>query len=58
QFLSRRGVLYMVLVEENKPQQIAALLRKRGLCSEVCLRKRARNEGLMIMKVKWADSCS
>ena len=38
-------------VEENKPHEVAAFLRARGLHTEVTVRRRAVNEGLMVMKI-------
>ena len=49
--LAPGGCCYLVLVEENKPQEVAAYVRARGLQAEVVLRRRAVNEGLMVMKI-------
>jgi release factor glutamine methyltransferase len=49
--LSPGGVCYLVLVEENKPHEVAGFLRARGLYTEVTVRRRAVNEGLMVMKI-------
>lgn len=50
------GVCYLVLVEENKPEEIKGILRGMNLAGDICLRKRARNEALQIMKIVWAAS--
>lgn len=49
--LSPRGCLYMILVKENKPSEIAKFCEENGLASEIVIMRRAKNEGLMVMKV-------
>lgn len=49
--LSRRGVLYLLLVEENKPEEIAALMASRGFSTKIVLRKQAKNESQLVMKL-------
>jgi len=49
------GRCYLVLVEENKPAEIAQQLRRVGLLGEIVLRRRARNEGLLIMRITWLE---
>jgi len=48
--LAPSGRCYMVLVEENRPQEVMALLRSRGLSSTVVLKRQARNETLYIVR--------
>ena len=48
--LSSKGVLYMVLVEENKPLQIIDWLETMGFAATICLQRRASNELLMILR--------
>lgn len=47
------GCCYLVLVQENKPDEISAVLRDFGLKSRIALQRRARNEALQIMKIEW-----
>eukprot|EP01039_Chlorochromonas_danica_P011742 gene11742-13192_t len=56
--LSPQGVLYMVLVQENKPKQVQALLAQLDLDMKIVCKTKAVNEQLMIVKVtrKAADS--
>lgn len=49
--LSPRGCLYMILVKENKPNEIAEICAENGLTTEIVVMRRAKNEGLMVMKV-------
>ena len=46
------GRCYLVLVDENDPAEIAATAKSMGLHARVVLRRRARNEGLLIMKLE------
>ena len=48
--LSHRGVLYLVLVKENKPSEVRRLLSLKGLDTEILLRRRASNEELLVLK--------
>ncbi|GAB9469726.1 hypothetical protein Gpo141_00006995 [Globisporangium polare] len=48
--LSPRGVFYMVVVVENKPKQIAAILAKDGFSMTVVRSTKAKNERLSILK--------
>jgi release factor glutamine methyltransferase len=48
--LSARGILYMVLVEENDPSDIMNIMKGYGLHSECVKSKRAKNERLQIWK--------
>ena len=50
---SMGGVCYLVLVEENKPAEITSILREMNLYTKIVLKRRARNEGLQIMKISW-----
>ncbi len=49
------GICYLVLVEENKPDEIIDILHSMGLKGEICLRGKARNEYLQIMLIRWID---
>ena len=52
QLLSAEGRCYMVLVQDNKPAQIARLLAAEyNLHGEIVLRKQAFNESLQIMRI-------
>ncbi|GAM26300.1 hypothetical protein SAMD00019534_094750, partial [Acytostelium subglobosum LB1] len=48
--LSPKGCLYMVLVEENKPQEVATILKKDGFKHGVVGQRLAYNERLYIIK--------
>ncbi|KAL3658633.1 hypothetical protein V7S43_016269 [Phytophthora oleae] len=48
--LSPRGVFYMVVVVENKPKEIAAILAKDGFEMTVVRSTKAKNERLSILK--------
>ncbi|TMW61500.1 hypothetical protein Poli38472_012691 [Pythium oligandrum] len=48
--LSPRGVFYMVVVIENKPKQIGAILGRHGFQMSVVRSTRAKNEQLSILK--------
>jgi len=41
----------MILVKENKPNEIAKFCEDSGLTTEIVIMRRAKNEGLMVMKV-------
>ena len=47
------GRCYLVLVEENDPAEITATMAGHGLRADIVLRRRARNEGLQIMRIQW-----
>ena len=50
--LSPRGVFYLLLVEDNRPEEIAALMRERyGFHAETVARRKARNEYLSVLKL-------
>ena len=49
------GRCYLVLVEENDPAEITRIVQPMGLETCIVLRKRARNEGLMIMRIQWKE---
>jgi methylase of polypeptide subunit release factors len=50
--LSPRGVFYLLLVEDNRPEEIAALMRERyGFRAETVARRKARNEYLSVLKL-------
>jgi release factor glutamine methyltransferase len=53
--LSRpHGVAYMILVAENDPREIAGLLQRGyGLTTGLVARRRAANEMLYVMRVRW-----
>lgn len=55
QLLARpHGVCYMVLVQENRPKALAKLLAERhGLAMHTVLSKRAKNELLHIVSIRW-----
>ena len=44
--------VYMVLVDENKPDELSFLLSEQGFKTQIILKKRARNEGLQIMLIE------
>lgn len=42
-----------MLVRENKPSEISRILSAQGMETEILLKRQARNEGLMVMRIKW-----
>ena len=52
--LSPRGVFYLVAVDENDPEDIAAKLTNFGLVTHTVVERRDRNEMLMILKIHFA----
>ena len=44
------GACYMVLVDENRPNEIISLMQGLGLKAEIVLKRQARNEALSIAK--------
>ncbi|DAZ94391.1 TPA: hypothetical protein N0F65_003255 [Lagenidium giganteum] len=56
--MSPTGVFYMVVVIENKPKEIAAIMAKHGFTTTVVRSTQARNERLSILKFVRSDSTS
>ena len=50
-----RGRFYMVLVEENRPADVAKILATQGLSASCVVKKRARNEHLAIYRYEFAQ---
>ena len=48
--LSPRGVLYLVLIKENEPEDVRRVLQGMGLSCETLARKRAGKEELFIVR--------
>ncbi|KAJ3163237.1 HemK methyltransferase member 2 [Geranomyces michiganensis] len=48
--LSDQGVFYMVVVNENRPEELREVMRGFGFEMEVVMGKRAGNEGLKILR--------
>ena len=48
--LSPKGVLYMILVQDNKPAEVRRILRRLGFLSAVVLQRKAVNEDLLVLK--------
>mmetsp|Transcript_9336 Transcript_9336/g.14958 ORF Transcript_9336/g.14958 Transcript_9336/m.14958 type:complete len:166 (+) Transcript_9336:3-500(+) len=48
--LSDKGVLYLVTVEENDPEEISHIMAKYGFESKEVVKRRAANEGLAIYR--------
>mmetsp|Transcript_10843 Transcript_10843/g.14127 ORF Transcript_10843/g.14127 Transcript_10843/m.14127 type:complete len:275 (+) Transcript_10843:63-887(+) len=48
--LSPKGLFYMIVVEENKPQEVARIMDEEGFNAEIILSRRAKNELLSVMK--------
>lgn len=48
--LTAKGVLYMVLVRENDPREIAEVMRGKGFSAALVTAIQARNEGLQIWR--------
>ena len=49
--LSSQGVLYILLVEENDPCEIETIGKDLGLLAKVLIRKTAKNECQLVMKI-------
>ncbi len=50
--LSSAGICYMVVVEENKPEEIAGILKdKYSMVTRRLARRRERNELLSVLKI-------
>eukprot|EP00899_Mesostigma_viride_P002941 jgi/Mesvir1/12648/Mv02203-RA.1 len=54
--LSPRGCCFLVLVHENDPKEVAAILAAGGLVSKVALSRSADEEMLYVLKIEWAAS--
>jgi release factor glutamine methyltransferase len=51
---NRSGVAYVITVDDNRPDQLARVLRERhGLIQIPLLRRRAYNEHLTVQKITW-----
>jgi release factor glutamine methyltransferase len=51
---NRSGAAYMITVDDNRPDQLAQLLKERhGLIQTPLLRRRAYNEHLTVQKITW-----
>jgi release factor glutamine methyltransferase len=48
--LSPRGILYLVLINENKPDEIAHLMQTKGFSNELVMYRKAGWEGLSVYK--------
>ncbi|GAA5881785.1 hypothetical protein JCM1840_004831 [Sporobolomyces johnsonii] len=53
--LSERGMFYLVAVPQNKPLEILAQMKARGLAGEITLKRRAGREHLHILRF-WRPS--
>ena len=49
--LSPQGVFYILLVEDNDPCEIETIVKDLGLLSKVLIRKQAKNEFQLVMKI-------
>lgn len=48
--MSAKGVVYLVAIAENNPEDICQRLREQGFEAEVVAARRAMNERLMIIR--------
>lgn len=48
--LSEKGIFYMVVIRENKPEEIVELMSGRGFQGTTVLSRRAGREGLSILR--------
>lgn len=48
--LSSRGRFYLVLVDENRPKEVAKILAEQGLAATLVVKNRAKNENLQIWR--------
>eukprot|EP01035_Chromulina_nebulosa_P017554 gene17554-23118_t len=51
-YLSHNGICYLVLVQENNPNEISQILLSYGLQSQIIIKRQAYNENLQIMRIK------
>lgn len=51
QILSQRGVFYLIVVAENKPEDISDIVKSYGMDCEEVARKGARNEQLSLLRI-------
>ncbi|CAM9328867.1 unnamed protein product, partial [Choristocarpus tenellus] len=51
--LSRKGYFYLVVVEENVPEEIMKTMTNQGMEAKVILRNRAKNEMLSVIRIRW-----
>lgn len=49
--LSTQGVFYILLVEENEPAEIQAIVHNLGLASKILIKQQAKNEFQLVMKI-------
>ena len=49
--LSENGVFYLLVLDENKPDEIHDIMSSYGLVTTTVLRRRARNENLSVLKI-------
>lgn len=47
------GMAYLLLLEDNEPEDIAAVLAAMGLASTIVARRQAPCESLLVMRVQW-----
>ncbi|XP_028160494.1 methyltransferase N6AMT1-like isoform X1 [Ostrinia furnacalis] len=48
--LARNGTFYLLLIEENIPDEVAAIMAALGFTSEIIIRRKVRNEQQLVMK--------
>ena len=53
---SSGGRCYIVLVEENRPNDVAQILAAQGLSASCVVKRRAKNESLAIYKFEWNNT--
>jgi len=51
-FLGARGLCYLLLVQENRPNDVIRQLGARGFLATQVLRRRARNEDLQVLRIE------
>ncbi|XP_065353703.1 methyltransferase N6AMT1 [Cloeon dipterum] len=54
ELLSERGVLYLVLLEQNRPQEVERILQMQGLKCQIVMKRRAGIEKLCVLRASKA----
>lgn len=50
EILSSLGIAYILVIEENKPQEILTLMKKKGFIGSIVLNRRIRGENLFVLR--------
>ncbi|KAJ0009370.1 hypothetical protein NQD34_001072 [Periophthalmus magnuspinnatus] len=53
--LSKNGLFYLITIVENNPDEIMSVLGECGLSGDICLKTRAGNERLSVLRFRWRE---